>query len=95
MIGIAAMYAVAGAGVAAVYLALLWAATRALTGSRSGLIFVALAVVRAALVIGALAAWAAIGAGMPALVAGLAGFLAMRLVATRTVRPRAGGSAWR
>ena len=88
-----ALSAIAGAGLAALYLALLWAGTRALAGLRPARVFVGLALARAALVVAALAGWAALGASGAALLAGLAGFLAVRLAATRAAR--AGGTTWR
>lgn len=88
-----------GAAVGALHLALLWAGTRALPGRRGGARFLALAAARAGLVIGAAAGALALGAGAGALLAGLLGFLAARLAATRAARPRPrphdGGSAWR
>ena len=72
-----------GAAIGALYLGLLWMSVQALKGPRAAIAFIALAVVRAALVLGALAGALALGAGAGALLAGLAGFIVIRILATR------------
>lgn len=86
----------AGAALGALHLTLLWVGARALAGPRPALIFVALAALRAVLVVGAVAGLVALGAGAGELLGALAGFLVIRLVATRMVRSRSGeGVSWR
>lgn len=89
--------ALAGAALGAVYLGLLWRAVRRLPQGRGGAgVFVALALARAALLIGALAVAARLGAPAEVLLAGLAGFVAVRLAATRRLGGRSPeGTAWR
>lgn len=87
--------ALAGAALGALYLALLWASVRALAGPRPAAEFVALAVVRAALVLGALAVALKLGVGAGALLAALAGFVAVRFAATRRARTTERGRAWK
>jgi len=88
---------VAGAAIGAVYLALLWLGVRRLLRDRSGArVFVGLAMARAALLIATLAVAAAIGAPAEGMLAGLAGFAAVRFAATRRLEGRLQeGSAWR
>mgnify|MGYP006272803073 FL=1 len=87
---------VAGAILGAVYLGLLWRAVRQLPQERGARAFVGLALARAALLIGTLAAAAALGAPAEGMLAGLAGFAAVRLAATRRLEGRRQeGSAWR
>ncbi len=93
---------VVGAALGAVYLGLLWRAVRRLPHGRGGArVFVGLALARAALLIGTLAAAAAFGAPAEGMLAGLAGFAAVRLAATRRLEGRTPegrtpeGSAWR
>jgi len=88
-----AVAAAAGAAVGALHLALLWAGARALAGRRPAAAFVGLALARAALVLGALGLAVALGAGAGALLAALAGFIVIRIAATRRARPANGGSA--
>jgi F1F0 ATPase subunit 2 len=87
--------ALAGAALGALYLALLWASVRALAGPRPAAGFVALAVARAALVLGALAVALKLGVGAGALLAALAGFVAVRFAATRRARITERGPAWK
>lgn len=88
-------YAAVGSAVGALWLVCLWAGARSISGPRPVRGFLGWAAARAALVLGALWAWAALGAQAGALAAGLAGFLALRVAATRRVRRGAGGAAWR
>ena len=83
----------AGAALGALYLALLWAAVRALAGRRPLAGFLALAALRAALILGALAGAAALGAGAAEIAAALAGFVLVRLAATRRARAGTVGTA--
>ena len=85
----------AGLGLGALYLGLLWAGVRTLARPRPAATFLALVAARASLVLGALAVALALGAGAGALFAALAGFLAVRVAATRLARAADGGSAWR
>lgn len=89
--------ALAGALVGAAYLGLLWVAVRRLPEGRNGVpFFIAMAVVRAALILGALAAAAALGVPALGILAALAGFTAVRIAATRfTGRRSAGEIAWK
>lgn len=82
----------AGVALGGVYHALLWVAVRQLAGARGPMIFIGLALLRAALVIGALAV--AFGSGLPlgAVATAMLGFLTVRLTATRAVRPTTGGT---
>lgn len=76
----------AGAGFGLVYLGVLWAAVRSLTAGHGVRPFLALALARALLLGGAL--WLALAAGATAAQIGLAlaGFVAVRLAATRRAR---------
>lgn len=87
----------AGAGFGGLYLSLLWAAVQRLQGYRGGVaFFIALTVARAALLLGALAAAAALGVPAAGIVAALLGFVAVRLAATCLLRrAAAGGAAWK
>ncbi|WP_101069008.1 N-ATPase subunit AtpR [Roseovarius salinarum] len=75
----------AGLAVGAAYLGVLWLSVRHLSGGGTRA-FVAGALARAALVVGAVAVALAAGAGPLPLLAGLAGFAVARTVATRAVR---------
>lgn len=86
----------AGAAIGALYMSLLRAGTRALAGSHPLRDFVALAVLRGGLVLGALAGLAALGADAPVFIGALAGFVAARVAVTRMVGGRGGRVArWR
>lgn len=87
----------AGVAFGGLHLGLLWVAVRRLPAERGGVTaFLLLALARAALLLGALAAAATLGASALSLLAALAGFLAMRLAAIRRPsRGVAGGAAWR
>ncbi len=87
--------ALAGAALAVFYLALLWASVRALAGPRPAASFMALALARAVLVFGALATALIFGVGVGAVLAALAGFVAVRVVAIRRTRAAEGQQAWR
>ena len=76
--------ALAGAGLGGAYMGLLWVAVQRLPQERGGVgIFVGLALARGAIVLGALAAAAALGVEAAGIVAGLLGFVAVRIAATR------------
>lgn len=92
---ILALAAVLGALVGFVYLALLWAGVRALSAGRSGAIYGLLLAARAGVVLGALGLAAMFGAHAMEILTGLAGFIAARLVGTRFVGGREGGSTWK
>jgi len=87
--------ALVGAALGALYLGLLWVSVRALAGQRPAVTFVALALARAALVLGALAAALSFGAGAGAILAALAGFVIVRLAATRRTRAVEGRQSWK
>ena len=76
----------AGAAFGALHLLLLRVGTRALARPQATLVFVGLAVLRAALLVAALAGMAALGAGAAEFVGALAGFIGARLAAIRAVR---------
>ncbi|MCF3974680.1 N-ATPase subunit AtpR [Paracoccus salsus] len=78
--------AAVGGALGAVYLGLLWMAVRSLPQDRRGMLtFVALGVARMALLIGALAAAAALGLRVEGIAAAVIGFVAARIAATRLV----------
>lgn len=89
--------ALAGGTLGSAYLGLLWLAVRHLPQDRGGvLIFVGLGLARAALLLGALAAAAALGVALEGLVAALVGFVAVRFAATRLLgRGTPGNTAWK
>ncbi|REC57374.1 hypothetical protein DRV84_07985 [Rhodosalinus sediminis] len=89
-----ALAAAAGAVVGAAYAACLWAGVRALTAGGGGGRFALFAALRAALILGALALAVAAELGAGAILAGLAGFVAVRLTVTRRVRDGE-GAPWR
>ena len=83
-IGALALGALAGAGLGAIYLGLLWLAVRRLPQDRGGVrVFVGLGLARLALLLGALAASAALGMPVEGIAAAVAGFVAVRFAATR------------
>lgn len=76
--------ALTGAILGGAYLGLLWMAVRRLPQVRGGVaFFVLLALARAALALGVLAAAAALGVPAAGIVAALLGFVAVRLATTR------------
>jgi hypothetical protein len=75
--------ALAGAALAALYLALLWAGAQVLGVRQSVGAFAGLAALRAALIVGALWAAFALGAEAAEILAGLAGFVALRVAVIR------------
>jgi F1F0 ATPase subunit 2 len=89
--------ALAGAAVGAAYMALLWLAVRGLPRTRGGVArFLALTLARAGLILGALGLALALEVPASGLLAALAGFVAVRLAATRLSRaPTTGGDAWK
>jgi F1F0 ATPase subunit 2 len=92
-----ALGALAGATLGALYLGLLWAAVQRLPRGRGGArVFIGLALTRAALLIGTLTAAAALGAPAEGLLAGVVGFIAVRLFATRLLgRDGPEDTAWK
>lgn len=84
----------AGLAFGALHLLLLRVGTRALARPQATRLFVGLAMLRAALLVAALAGMAAFGAGAIEFVGALAGFLLARLAAIRAVRAGKGAS-WR
>jgi F1F0 ATPase subunit 2 len=88
---------VAGAAFGAVYLGLLWVAVQTLPADRNGVgVFVALGLARIALLVGALAAAAALGLSAPEIAAALGGFVALRFAATRWLGDQTpGGQRWK
>ncbi|MBW6495878.1 MAG: ATP synthase subunit I [Burkholderiaceae bacterium] len=87
--------ALAGAALGVLYLGLLWVSVRALAGQRPAVTFVALALARAALVLGALAGALVSGIGAGEILAALAGFVAVRVAATRRTHPAKGQQTWK
>jgi hypothetical protein len=89
--------ALAGAGLGGIYLALLWAGVRRLAQERGGMAgFVWLRIARAALLLGALAAAAALAVPAEGILAALAGFVAVRFAATRLASlDGPGDAAWK
>lgn len=78
------------------YMGVLWAAVRVLTSGQSLWLFAALGLLRASLLVGAL--WLAIWSDATAaqIAFGTLGFIALRLLATRFVKPaQAGGALWK
>jgi F1F0 ATPase subunit 2 len=86
-----------GGALGAVYLGLLWVAVRSLPQDRGGIVvFVGLGLARVALLLGALAAAAALGLRIEGIAAAVAGFIAVRLAATRWLGDTTpGGAAWK
>jgi hypothetical protein len=89
--------ALVGAGLGGAYLGLLWIAVQRLPQERGGVAaFVLLALARGALVLGSLTAAAVLGAKAAGIVAGLLGFVAVRVAATRlTGHTLEGAPRWR
>jgi hypothetical protein len=81
----------AGAAVGAIYLGLLWVSVRYLLRGRSPVMFVALAALRAGVLVGTVAAMIAFGAGIGGMAALLLGFVAVRVGLTRCVSLPRGG----
>lgn len=86
-----------GGALGAVYLGLLWVAVRSLPQDRGGVVvFVGLGLARVALLLGALAAAAALGLRIEGIAAAVAGFIAVRLAATRWLGDTTpGGETWK
>ncbi|MGK7863893.1 N-ATPase subunit AtpR [Falsiroseomonas sp. E2-1-a4] len=86
-----------GAGIGALYMALLWLAVRRLPQDRGGLAgFVGLRIARAALLLAAMAAAVALAVPAEGLVGALVGFIAARFAATRLAgRGTPAGAAWK
>ncbi len=89
--------ALVGAGLGAAYLGLLWLAVDRLPRERGGVaVFVGLALARAALALGALAAATALGVQVAEIGAALLGFVAVRAAATRLAgRAREDEATWK
>jgi F1F0 ATPase subunit 2 len=87
----------AGVAFGAIYLGLLWTAVQILPADRNGVgVFVALGLARIALLLGALAAAAALGLSALEIAAALCGFVALRFAATRWLGDEtAGGKRWK
>ncbi|WP_181711268.1 ATP synthase subunit I [Roseovarius sp. TE539] len=85
----------AGAALGALYLGLLWRSVQALTGQRRAATFMALALARAVLVLGAVAGALGLGAGAGTLLAALAGFVVIRIAATRRTDAIDGRPTWK
>lgn len=88
---------VVGAGIGAVYMALLWMGVRRLPQDRGGFAaFVWLRIARAALLLGAMAAAVVLAVPAEGLVAALVGFIIVRLAVTRLARRGTpGDAAWK
>ena len=87
-IGMWATAFLGGAVLGALYLAMLWTGTRSLACHWPVRDFLLSALARAGLVLGALAVWALYTPDPGVLVAGLLGFVAVRLAATRAIELR-------
>jgi len=89
--------ALVGTGLGGVYLGLLWVAVRRLPHDRGGVaVFVGLALARGALALGALAAAAVLGVQAAEIVAGVLGFVAVRIAVTGlTGRGKEDALRWR
>lgn len=85
----------AGAVSGGLYLWLLWVGARVLIGAGQGLLFAVLALARIALVLGVLGCALALGAGADVLLAGLAGFVLVRVLGTRIAGAPERGRSWR
>jgi len=85
----------AGIALGGLYLRLLWASVRLLPLRRGAAMFLALALARATLVISALAGALFLNLPPIGIAAALAGFIAIRLVATRMADPSAGVVPWK
>lgn len=83
----------AGATFGAVYLGVLWVSVRVLPGRHGPLLFVALGLVRAALVIAALAGALALSAPPFAIGTAFLGFVATRFMIARAVDSQTGDRA--
>ncbi|WP_363320433.1 N-ATPase subunit AtpR [Roseinatronobacter sp.] len=85
-----------GSAFGLLYMSALWVAVRVLTSGQSLWLFAALGLLRASLLMGAL--WLAIWSGATAaqIAFGTLGFIAVRLFATRFVKPaQAGNASWK
>lgn len=89
--------AVVGAAFGAAYLGLLWVAVQSLPQDRSGLlVFLGLGLVRIILLLGALAAATAFGLPVEGIAAAVAGFIGVRITATRLLgQAPTGDSTWK
>lgn len=83
----ASLAILAGAAFGLLYMGVLWGAVRILTAGRSMWLFAAMGLLRAGLLVGAL--WLAVWSGATAVEIAFAvlGFIAVRLLATRFVKP--------
>ena len=77
----------AGGAFGLLYMGVLWAAVRILTSGQSVWLFAAMGLLRAGLLVGALWLALQIGATAAELAFGMLGFIAIRLLATRLVKP--------
>jgi len=77
----------AGGAFGLLYMGVLWAAVRILTSGQSVWLFAAMGLLRAGLLVGALWLALQIGATAAELAFGMLGFIAIRLLATRFVKP--------
>ena len=87
-----------GGAFGVIYLGLLWVAVRSLPQDRSGIfVFLLLGLARVALMLGALMAAAALGLPVEGIAAGVVGFIAVRIIATRRLvrEAPAKDSAWK
>ena len=94
--GTLALGALAGAGLGAIYLGLLWLAVRCLPQDGGVRVFVGLGLARLALLLGALAATATMGLPVEGIAAAVSGFVAVRFATTRWLGhepPR--GATWK
>lgn len=84
-----------GAAVGGVYLVLLWVAVRRLPARGGGMVFLLLALARAALIIGALWVVMSLDLPAPAWLGAVAGFVIVRVVATRAANLPTGHATWK
>lgn len=89
------MATLTGATFGMLYLGLLWVSVRALPLPRGGTVFVGLGLLRAALVMAALAGALVLDVPPIGIAAAVAGFVATRLVATRRADPKNGAASWK
>jgi hypothetical protein len=94
-IGIILMAVLAGIALGVLYLSLLWASVRLLPLRRGAAMFFALALARAALVMAAFASALFLNLPPIGIAAAVAGFIAVRLVATRKADPSVGAASWK
>jgi len=94
-IGVILVAVLAGMALGVLYLSLLWASVRLLPLRRGAAMFIALGLARAALVMAALAGALVLDLPPIRIAAAVAGFIAVRLLATRRADPTVGAASWK